>query len=415
MRILLLTPMPPSRRGLQATPVLLHALVRAVRERHEVTLVTVAGPNPQDIEAADALRASGLEVHAIPRLEATRWSRARRWAHHTARWAFGRLPMRTIWFYRPEVQQTIDRLAAERTFDVVHVEDNAMGVYRLPTGIPSLFGEHEVRTPRPVRWAAWMRDEEGAYRGLLDEIDWHRWARYQRTIWRRFDLIQVLTDRDARTMERIAPELRGRVRINPFAVEIPALADPSLEEDGTIVFTGGFLHAPNVEAARWLAGEIMTRLRTLRPGVRLRIVGNDPRGSLRDLASDDVEIAGWVPSMQAELARAAVVVAPLRTGGGQRMKVLEAMAAGKAVVTTARGATGLLAADGDSLPVVIAETAEEIATRTAALLHDTARRRALGARARELVATEHGIDAYSARTEAAYAELLSGARRARQA
>ena len=415
MRVLLLTPMPPSPRGLQATPVLLHGLLSAVRERHEVTLVTVAGPNPQDVEAAEALRASGLEVHAIPRIEATRWSRARRWAHHTARWAFGRLPMRTIWFHRPEVQETIDRLVAERAFDLVHVEDNAMGVYRLPTGIPSLFGEHEVRTPRPVRWTAWMHDEEGAYRGLLDEIDWHRWPHYQRTIWPRYDLIQVLTERDARTMERIAPELVGRVRVNPFAVEIPPPADAALEEDGTIVFTGGFLHPPNVQAARWLAGEIMTRLRTLHPGVRLRLVGNDPRGSLRDLATSDVDVVGWVPSMQAELARAAVVVAPLTTGGGQRMKVLEAMAAGKAVVTTARGATGLLAADGDSLPVVIAETAEEIATRTAALLHDTARRRALGARARELVAAEHGIDAYSARTEAAYAELLSGARRTRRA
>ncbi|HEX7981544.1 MAG TPA: glycosyltransferase family 4 protein [Gemmatimonadaceae bacterium] len=407
MRVLLLTPMPPSPHGLQATPVLLHGLLSAVRERHEVTLVTVAGPHPQDIEAADALRASGLEVHAVPRVEATRWARARRWVDHTARWALGHLPMRTIWFHRPEVQETIDRLVAERAFDLVHVEDNAMGVYRLPPGIPTLFGEHEVRTPRPVRWTEWLHDDEGAYRGLLDEIDWHRWANYQRTVWRRFDLIQVLTERDARTMERIDPELVGRVRVNPFAVEIPPLADSALEEDGTIVFTGGFLHSPNVEAARWLAGEIMTRLRTLHPGVRLRLVGNDPRGSLRDLAASDVEVVGWVPSMHAELARAAVVVAPLRTGGGQRMKVLEAMASGKAVVTTARGATGLLRREGAPLPIAVAETAEEIATQTAALLRDTARRRALGASARELVAAQHGIEAYAARTEEAYTELLT--------
>ena len=415
MRVLLLTPMPPSPRGLQATPVLLHGLLSAIRERHEVTLVTVAGPNPQDIEAADALRASGLEVHAVPRLEATRSVRLRRWMNHTARWAFGRLPMRTIWFHRPEVQATIDRLAAERPFDLVHLEDNAMGVYRLPAGIPSLFGEHEVRTPRPVRWTAWMHDDEGAYRGLLDEIDWHRWARYQRTIWPRHDLIQVLTERDARTMERIAPEVRGRVRVNPFAVEIPPPADPALEQDGTIVFTGGFLHQPNVEAARWLAGEIMTRLRTQHPGVRLRLVGNDPRGALRDLAANDVDVVGWVPSIGAELARAAVVVAPLRTGGGQRMKVLEAMAAGKAVVTTERGATGLLPLNGEPLPLVVAETADEIATATAELLRDTSHRRALGARARALVAAQHGIDAYAARTERAYAELMERSRSSRSA
>jgi polysaccharide biosynthesis protein PslH len=410
MRVLLLTPVPPSAEGLSATPVLLHALLEALRARHEVTLVTVAGPYPQDVDAAMALRRSGLDIHAVPRVEATRGDRARRWVAHTARWAFGRLPMRTIWFHRPEVQQVIDRLAAERRFDLVHVEDNAMGIYRLPRGIPSLFTEHEVRTPRAVEWTDWMRSGDGPYRGLLDEIDWHRWPRYHREVWSRYDLVQALTERDARVMLGIAPSLEGRVRINPFAVDIPARVDTALEEEGVVVFTANFLHPPNGDAARWLIGEIMPRLRTLYPGVRLRLVGSDPRGSLSGMAAADVEVMGWVPSVRAELARAAVVVAPLRIGGGQRMKVLEAMATGKAVVTTARGADGLLPRDGEPLPLAFGETADEIATQTAALLRDAARRRALGERARELVIAQHGVEAYGARTEAAYAELMAGVR-----
>jgi polysaccharide biosynthesis protein PslH len=411
MRVLLLTPMPPSPSGLSATPVLLHALLRALRARHEVTLVTIAGPHPQDVDAAQALRASGLDLHAVPRIEATAGDRAGRWIDHTARWAFGSLPMRTIWFHRPEVQNTLDRLAAERTFDVVHVEDNAMGVYRLPRGVPSLFTEHEVRAPRDIRWTQWLREPDGPYRGLLDEIDWHRWNRYQRTVWRRFDLVQALTDRDARVMRQLVPELASRVRVNPFAVEIPPPTDPALEEDDAIVFTGGFLHAPNVDAARWLAGDIMPRLRVMHPGVRLRVVGADPRGSLRGLASADVEITGWVPSLATELARAAVVVAPLRVGGGQRMKVFEALAAGKAVVTTARGAEGLCVAEGEPAPLVFAESADEFAAATAELLRDRAHRRALGARARELMIARHGPDAYGERIDDVYAALVGGARR----
>ena len=411
MRVLLLTPMPPSASGLSATPVLLHALLLALRARHEVTLVTVAGPHPQDVEAARALRESGLDLHAVPRIEATRADRASRWIDHTARWAFGDLPMRTIWFYRPEVQDTIDRLVAERTFDLVHVEDNAMGVYRLPRRIPSLFTEHEVRTPRDVRWTEWLREPDGPYRGLLDEIDWHRWDRYQRTVWGRFDLVQALTERDARTMRRLVPELASRVRVNPFAVEIPSLADPALEEDDTIVFTGAFLHPPNVEAARLLVGEIMPRLRAIHPGVRLRVVGSDRRGALRGLGSADVEITGWVPSLATELARAAVVVAPLRTGGGQRMKVLQALAAGKAVVTTARGAEGLLIADGEAAPLRFAESSDEFAAATSALLRDRTQRRALGARARELMIARHGPDAHGERIDDAYAALMGGAAR----
>ena len=411
MRILLLTPMPPSASGLSATPVLLHALLLALRARHEVTLVTVAGPHPQDVEAAEALRDSGLDLHAVPRVERTRADRAARWLDHTARWAFGRLPMRTIWFHRPEVQETIDRLAAERTFDLVHVEDNAMGIYRLPRGVPSLFTEHEVRTPRDVRWTEWLRESEGPYRGLLDEIDWHRWERYQRTIWPRFDLVQALTERDARMMRRLVPGLAPRLRVNPFAVEIPAPTDPALEEDDTIIFTGAFLHPPNVDAARWLIDEIMPRLRALHPGVRLRVVGSDPRGAMRGLGSADVEITGWVPSFATELARAAVVVAPLRTGGGQRMKVLQALAAGKAVVTTARGAEGLLIAEGEAAPLRFAESADEFASQTAALLRDRAQRRALGARARELMIARHGPEAHGRRIEEAYAALVAGVRR----
>jgi glycosyltransferase involved in cell wall biosynthesis len=411
MRVLLLTPMPPSPSGLSATPVLLHALLRALRARHEVTLVTIAGPHPQDLEAAQALRESGLDLHAVPRVEATRGARAGRWIRHTARWAFGSLPMRTIWFHRPEVQDTLDRLTAERTFDVAHVEDNAMGVYRLPRGVPSLFTEHEVRAPRDVRWTEWLREPDGPYRGLLDEIDWHRWDRYQRTVWRRFDVVQALTDRDARTMRRLAPEVSSRVRVNPFAVEIPPEPDPALEEDDAIVFTGGFLHAPNVDAARWLVGEIMPRLRARHPGVRLRIVGADPRGALRGLASADVEITGWVPSLATELARAAVVVAPLRVGGGQRMKVFEALAAGKAVVTTARGAEGLHVADGEPASLAFAESADDFASATAALLRDRAHRRALGARARELMIARHSPDAHGERIDEAYAALVGVARR----
>jgi polysaccharide biosynthesis protein PslH len=406
MRVLLLTPMPPSALGLSATPVLLHALLQALRARHEVTLVTVAGPHAQDVEAARALRASGLDLVAVPRDESSRAARASRWLRHTARWMTSTLPARTIWFHRPEVQQAIDRLAAERRFDVVHVEDNAMGVYRLPAGIPSLFTEHEVRTPRGVRWLGWLRDDSGPYRGLLDEIDWHRWTRYHRSVWGRFDMIQALTERDASSMRRLAPELSSRIRVNPFAVELPAPADPAVEDEDTIVFTGAFLHPPNVDAARWLVGEILPRVRARRPGVRLRIVGSDPRGAARDLAAADVEVTGWVPSVDAELARAAVVVAPVRTGGGQRMKVLHAMGAGKAVVTTPRGAEGLLAGDEPAPPLMVAETADEIAGAIAALLADRAERHRLGARARAFVSARHGVEALGERLDDAYAALV---------
>jgi polysaccharide biosynthesis protein PslH len=396
--------MPPSPNGLGAIPLVLNAELSALRERHDVTLVTVAGPQPHEWDAVEQLQASGLEVHHVRRDEPTAFARGRRWVHHSALWLGSRTPMRTIWFHRTEVQRILDRLLAERRFDLVHVEDNAMGVYRFPRHVPSLFTEHEVRVPRSIDWAAWRRG--GAYRGILDEIDWHRWTAYHRMVWSSFDCIQVFSQRDARMLRRIAPELGARVRVNPFPVEIPACADPAREEEGTIVFTGSFLHPPNVDAARWLVRDIMPRLRARYPGVKLRIVGSDPRGALRGLELEDVELCGWVPDIEAAIARAAVVMAPVRVGGGQRMKVLLAMAMGKAVVTTPRGMEGLMDGGAAEPPVACGTTAAEIADLTVQLLRDRERRHELGVRARAMVMEHHDVSAYGRRIDAAYASLI---------
>src|SRR5207248_11047683 len=115
---------------------------------------------------------------------------------------------------------------------------------------------------------------------------------------------------------------------------------------------------------------------------------------------------GGVPTVEPSLAGAAVVLAPLRTGGGMRLKVLQAMAHGKAVVTTPLGAEGLAVA-GCEPPLVIARDAEELAHGTAELLGAGAARRRLGAAARAFVARHHGWSAYRERLETLYQELAA--------
>jgi polysaccharide biosynthesis protein PslH len=119
-----------------------------------------------------------------------------------------------------------------------------------------------------------------------------------------------------------------------------------------------------------------------------------------------VEVVADVDAVAPYLSMASVVVAPVRTGGGMRMKVLQALASGKAVVTTARGAQGL-AVSGAEPPLVIAEDAEAIAIAVADLLQDEARRRLLGSRARGFVLAQHGLDAYARRLEVVYEEAIA--------
>jgi glycosyltransferase involved in cell wall biosynthesis len=215
--------------------------------------------------------------------------------------------------------------------------------------------------------------------------------------------------RDAEAIAELAPEVATRVRVCPFGLELPRSANPARERPWTVLFTGNFSHRPNRDAATWLAGEIMPAVRAQQPEARLRIVGSYPPPEILGLSGPGVEVVPDAPSIEPHMEEAAVVVAPVRTGGGMRMKVLQGLAAGKAVVTTRRGIEGFDCFDS-SPPLLVAENAERFAEETAALLADPPRRSELGRRARNFAEQHHSPSAWAARLEAIYEEAVESAR-----
>jgi glycosyltransferase involved in cell wall biosynthesis len=207
--------------------------------------------------------------------------------------------------------------------------------------------------------------------------------------------------------------LAARVRVTPFGVELPPRPDVSVEEPDSLVFAGNYSHPPNVDAAIWLAEDILPRVQQRRPQARLKLVGVAMPPRMSALAAlPGVEVVGEVPTLDPVLARAALIMAPIRTGGGMRMKVLHAMAAGRAVVTTPLGAAGL--EGGPTLPVAVADDAAGLAAVAVDLLEDDVARRALGMAARAFVEQRHGADAVAHRLEAVYAEAVTLARDGRR-
>jgi glycosyltransferase involved in cell wall biosynthesis len=407
MRILQLTPVPPDRRAAGAIPVLLHAALVGLAECHDVTVVTAAGPDPDELAAAARLGEEGFDVRVVPRhLGADRW---RRRARMGGTWVRGREPWRTTWFHEPSVQGVLDDALAAEDFDVVAVEDNAMATYRFRTAAPLVLTEMEVRRPRridwhagpPRRWARWA----------VGELDWARWPRYQRDVWSRFDAVQLYADRDVATAALVAPDLAGRFRSTPFGIELPD--DAGHGDDAaaaaTIGFLGNYTHPPNVDAAEWLARDIFPRVRRAVPDARLRIAGRMMPASLRALATPGVELVGEVADGDEFLRSSTVVAAPVRIGGGMRMKVLHAMALGKPVVTTTRGAEGLLSSG--PLPIAVADDTDAVANATVRLLADADIRRELGRAARALVEREHSPRAFAARLTTVYEQVIEDRRR----
>jgi glycosyltransferase involved in cell wall biosynthesis len=449
MRVLAVTPMLPYPQAVNAGPFVTYHHLAALAARHQVTLASFAGPDPSEWDALDDLRALGIDVHVVwrqvpsrmmrrskllaalapvpdpndwnvdadsgppspgvRRLSSSTVSRGRRRLQQAVYWLRGKYPLRTLQFWEPEMQRLLEQLLVENRFDLIHLEDNAMSSYRCNASVPTVLTEHEVRHVQPQQFPS---QEMSRIHRVLSERDARRWERFQLAAWRGVDLVQVFTPQDATALRSLAPELAGRVRINPFGIALPKQADPGLEQSGMVVFVGGFTHLPNVDAALWLAKEIMPLLRMRHPGVRLSIVGSYPPDEVRAFSSDDITVTGRVPTVETYLERAAVVVAPIRVGGGMRLKVLQAMALGRAVVTTPLGAQGL-ATETHQPPLVLASDADELAKATADLLASETERRALGQRARDFVARHHSWSAYADRLDAIHSEIIENSRQRR--
>ena len=399
-----MAPMVPDADGSGAIPVLLGAELLGLSECHEVTLVTAVGDEPAEADAVARLPA-GVDARVVDRRRPPPGPRLlRRRLRMAARWARGGWPWRTVWFADPGVQRAIDRAVAGNEFDLIAVEDSSMSVFRYPVGVPTVYTHHEVLRPRGFRWRPGRPSRWPAW--LFGEIDWRRWDGFQARAWGRFDRIQVFSDRDAAAIVELAPEVSARVRVNPFGCVLPEPADPGAEVPGTVLFVGNFAHPPNRDAAAWLAREIMPALRARCPAATLRIVGTAPPAQIRALAGDGIEVVADAPSVAPHLEASAVVLAPVRTGGGMRMKVLQAMAVGRPVVTTQRGTEGYTTYEDP--PLIVADSGAEIAAATAVLLDDDERRRELGRRAREFAERHHSPEAWGRRLTALYEEARGG-------
>jgi glycosyltransferase involved in cell wall biosynthesis len=159
----------------------------------------------------------------------------------------------------------------------------------------------------------------------------------------------------------------------------------------TAAFVATLGWAPNVDAAVWFGAEVWPAVCRRLPAARLLLVGRDPAPSVQALASESVEVSGTVADIRPYLAQARVAVAPLRSGGGTRLKILEALDAGRPVVATSIAVDGLEDLVGEG--VVLADDAPAMADALCALLDDPARATALGRAGHDAVAARHSWDA----------------------
>lgn len=225
--------------------------------------------------------------------------------------------------------------------------------------------------------------------------------RFERFMFTPFDRTVVISAADRSLLLDLNPALQ--IEVIPNGIERERFRPREVKRDpGTLLFVGNYDYAPNQDAARILAEQVLPLVRQALPEARLQLVGANPPGWLRDLAGDHIEVSGRVPDVAPYLARASVFVCPLRIGAGLKNKVLEALAMGIPVAATPLSLDGIAVRDGDSALVA---GVDDIAAKTIALLGDPALRERLSRGGRALIEAQYSWEQTASSYEQLYEEI----------
>ena len=375
MRILLVAgylPAPPTFGAARR----LHGLISHLASTHSLTLLALVDGGT---DRSEEIRATGELCEHVTVVENDRRSGTlarRRGSKVGSLFSFQSYERHA--FRRPALQAALDDLIAREAFDVLQIESVLLGGYRLPAEIPTVLDEHNIEYDVLTRTA---RSSGNVARRAYSLVNAAKLRREEEGLWRSVDGCAVPSERDAAIVRAAAPETHTAVVPNGVDTSFFLPRRP-VGDERSILFFGALNYHPNVDALEFFAGQIMPRIRDLVPA-RLTVVGMGASPRIHALGRDDIEIVGKVADVRPVLDDAAVVVAPLRFGGGTRLKILEAMAMARPVVSTTVGAEGISARDGEHL--LIADTPEAFATAVARLLDDPSLRRAIGEAGRRLV------------------------------
>jgi glycosyltransferase involved in cell wall biosynthesis len=370
-----------------------HELAKQLTASYDVTLLSYA--SVVDRDHVEDLQQE-LDVVVVPH-EPASWTAKR--AAQLASVASTR-PFQSRIVHSAAMQQAIDELCATRDYGFVQLESSVLCSFRIPHGPRVVLDEHNLEYELFRR----MGDgERSAPRRAFSELEHLRMRRFERRAWSRVDACAVTSEREARIVRAHVPATP--VAVVPNGADLEQFApDPDVTvEPYTVVFNGNLEYRPNLDAAWFLVDEVWPRVTARFPAAQLTIVGAGRPSDIRNLQRDGLTVTGRVAAVQPYLARAAIVAVPIRMAGGTRLKVVEALALGKPIVSTTIGFEGIDAVPGTHL--VVGDTAESFASHLNRLFFDRASAEQLGRHGRELVEREYSWDHAGARLRDLYGAI----------
>ena len=374
-----------------------HLLRRLTAEFEIHLLVHANGATPEAVRLAAA---EGLQVHDSG--DSLPGKRGLGFYGRLAANLVSPLPYSVASHDRRPYRAALRALSAGQRFDLIHCEWTPYARYREHEDVPWVIAAHNIESEV---WRRLADSAAGAPRHLFFGLQARRMEAFERGVFASSRFATAVSRRDA---NRIASWGCPEVTVVPNGVDLDACRPLPLPGEGReLVFVGSMDWRPNQDAVLWFISAIHPRLRAL-TDYRLTIVGRNPPATLTEAARrwPEIRVEGEVADVRPHLARAAVAVVPLRVGGGSRLKILEAMACGRPVVSTTVGAEGLEVEDGRE--IVLADEPADFAGRVFELLRDPGRREAMAAAGRHFVEEKHGWEQVARLQAAAWTRALAG-------
>ena len=370
-------------------------LLRRLALRHSICLLCYGSPS---LPGAMALQSAGIRLRLVePRTNPQGWRLYLRLFLNL----FSSFPFPVTKHYSLSFQRQFEALLKEEPWDLIQCEWTPYARFiSHAERTPVLIATHNVESHI---WARRANQAGNPFEKVFFKIQEWKMRRFEKWALLRASAATAVTSPEVATLRDWGVV---SVTLVPNGVDLDTYcATPEAECEDELLFLASLDWYPNVDALDYFVKDIFPAVRARRFGATLRIVGRKPPESLTKRYSrfPGVNFVGEVQEVRSHLDRASVVVVPLRIGGGSRIKILEAMAAGKAVVSTTIGAEGLDVVSGEHL--VIADSPSEFALRIEDLLASTKARRLLGNNGRKLVIDRYSWDQIANRLESVWYDV----------
>ena len=371
-------------------------LLKQIAEKSDVTLLALE-TQPTDAEGVAQLQQFGIQVHLVPNAPTLP-----RVSFPTLVNAFlKRQPITVARYDLPAYRQKFRELVAAENFDLVHYEMFHTAQFQTEVDLPSVLSQQNVDS------AIWRRLCGETANPFYKFAYWTQqlaFQRYERVLSPKFDAVTCTSAIDAAVFQRHCAA--DTIEIIPNGVDVTHYQpDFTSEATAHLIYIGSMDWYPNEDAVAFFADEVLPGIQDKVPDVQFSIVGGNPSTRVQRLAErEGVVVTGRVPEIKPYFAEATVFVVPLRIGSGTRLKILEALAMGKAVVSTSVGAEGLDLKDGEE--IFIADEPTTFADAVTRLLTDASLRRRIGENGRARVEQDYDWRSIGEKLHQLYTKIL---------